>query len=107
LARHPRKNRGAPSFTFSSGLNQQTPKNFNHNELKVRGHRARVFRGLRGFFLKQATPSELPVKFSLQSGEVHSKVWFNTSRLAATQTMHRLQKFGIKPKNPLARGRVL
>jgi hypothetical protein len=42
-----------------------------------------------------------------------SKVWFNTPSnlrfaLAPAQTTQRLQKFGIKPKNPLAgsRGRV-
>ncbi|MDR2160072.1 MAG: hypothetical protein LBP23_08415 [Treponema sp.] len=37
-----------------------------------------------------------------------SKVWFNTPRLAAAQRSQRLQKFGIKPENPLtgSRGRV-
>jgi 3-oxoadipate enol-lactonase len=41
----------------------------------------------------------------------YSRVWFNTPpnlrfALAAAQIKQRLQKFGIKPKNPLTRGRV-
>jgi hypothetical protein len=39
--------------------------------------------------------------------QVDSRVWFNTPRLAEAQIKQRLQKPGIKPKNPLTRGRVL
>jgi hypothetical protein len=34
---------------------------------------------------------------TLPSGQVYSKVWFNTPRLAAAQITQRFQKFGIKP----------